>query len=324
MDLITLVNKIKAKNCPKVLVFTGEEQAVAKTYINGIARVFGLTISRKEDIKIVLADSKSKTLTNEKKLYVLYEDKLFRRAETVWKNVDKLIGDNYLIAIYPELDKREKFYKHFTNTAFLDEEQPLVSFEKLSEDQLLKYVFKEISLNAVNSQSLVKFSNFDYGRLLFEIDKLKQLYLAEVAEKGSADYNDIFQRAIKCNLFYSNPEDRLFDFANAVLSNDYVNSLKLLDELQQYNENNLKALAALYTNFKNMLLVQGCPAQATPELTGLSSGQIYYLRQQKNHYTTLELIENIKIIRSAEKGIKIGLLDSEIALDYVTCQLLRR
>ncbi|GEM_PF-2315850 len=323
MDLISLVNKLKTKNCPKVLIFTGEEQAVAKTYINGVAKTLGLHIKRKNDIKEVLIDSKGRTLTGQKNLYILYEDKVFRRAEKLWKTIDKMMGEHYLILIYPSLDKREKFYKSFNNQ-LLDEDNPIVEFEKLSEEQLVKYIAKEIELNGDKAKKLVSLVDFDYGRLLLEINKIKHLYTVEKVEKGFATHNEIFQKALDNNLFYISPDDVLFDFANAVLCNDYSESLRLLNETKRFGENNLKALATLYSNFKNMLLVQGCPAQATPEITGLSNGQIYHLRQKKNKFNTLELIENIKIIREAEKGIKIGTLDSEIALDYVVCRLLRR
>ena len=45
-------------------------------------------------------------------------------------------------------------------------------------------------------------------------------------------------------------------------------------------------------------------------------------KEKQGHYSISELIDALKIIRFAEKGIKTGLIEDDVAVEYVMVNIL--
>ena len=117
MLLEHLKQHIRNKTTPNLLIFTGEEEFVMKNYINKITKVHDLIVKRPEDVKELIQEVGIQSFTDKRRLYIIRDDKSFIKNEKLWESLHKIINADFLIFIYPKLDKREKFYKYFTKNA---------------------------------------------------------------------------------------------------------------------------------------------------------------------------------------------------------------
>ena len=168
MNLIDLQGQIKLRQLDNFYIFTGEEIAVQKIYINKIAEVGNLEIEYVENFKSIYKILNVNDIFNTKKLYVIIEDNDFIKNEKAWKDLNfNSDNKNILIFKFNNLDKRSKFYKNYENK--------LVEFNKLSNEILIKYIHKELpELSNNNCLKLINICDNNYNQLLLEIDKIKQ------------------------------------------------------------------------------------------------------------------------------------------------------
>ena len=168
MNLIDLQGQIKLRQLDNFYIFTGEEIAVQKIYINKIAEVCNLEIEYVENFKSIYKILNVNDIFNTKKLYVIIEDNDFIKNEKAWKDLNfNSDNKNILIFKFNNLDKRSKFYKNYENK--------LVEFNKLSNEILIKYIHKELpELSNNNCLKLINICDNNYNQLLLEIDKIKQ------------------------------------------------------------------------------------------------------------------------------------------------------
>ena len=167
MDVSALKAKIKSKQIPHYLIFTGPEWKVQQIYIQQIAKVLGLEVVYLDSYSEVYSKIRSRTLTSSSKLFLLRDDTEIQASDkiTTQRIVDSL-KDNFLIHILTNTDKRKKYYK--------ENQDRIVDFEPLSDSALKKYIKREVNLSDKNCQRLIEVCEHDYGRCLLEIDKIKR------------------------------------------------------------------------------------------------------------------------------------------------------
>lgn len=308
MNLVELQNQIKSNQLNNIYIFTGDEIAVQKIYINKIAQTSNLEIQYVDNLKSIYNKLNINDMFNSKKLYIIIDDNDFIKEEKLWNSINT--NNNIIIFKFNTLDKRSKFYKQF--------ESKLVEFDKLSDEILIKYIHKELpSLSNKNCLELIKICNNNYNQILLEIDKIKNIDDARLN-----DYNDIFEYLDNCGAFHKEISDITFEFIEKVLKRQYNNVLDLRKKLIQIGESNIKLLSLLYTNFKTVLLIQSCNSNDICKTTGLQYYQVKYNQDKLNYYSIGELVNALKIIQKTEEGIKTGKIDEDISIDYVLCNIL--
>lgn len=167
MDVSTLKAKIKTKQLPSYLIFSGDEWKVQQIYINQIAKVTGKEIKRIDDISSIYNNLRNRSFVQKSIIYIVRDDKELLSSEKLQQQVSNgLLGDNILIHLLTSVDKRTKFYKQYKDA--------IIDFERLSDAMLKKYILKEITLSESNIQRLIDICEHDYGRILLEIDKIKR------------------------------------------------------------------------------------------------------------------------------------------------------
>lgn len=310
MNLQELQNQIKTNQLESNYIFTGEEIAIQKIYINKIAEISNLEIQYIDSFKDVYNKLHQNDIFNTKKLYVILDDYDFIKEEKIWQ-VDNFsnINGNILIFKFNNLDKRSKYYKYFENK--------IIDFPKLSTEILTQYIQKEIPLNNKNCQKLIEICNNSYNQILLEIDKIKN-----VDDPRLNDYNDIFEYLDNSGAFHKEISDITFEFVEKVLKRDAKNIYKLQKQLQQIGESNIKLLSLLYTNFKTILLIQSCKSNDICKTTGLQYYQVKYNQDKLNYYTVAELVNILKIIQHIEERIKLGFIEESISIDYLLMNIL--
>jgi len=78
----------------------------------------------------------------------------------------------------------------------------------------------------------------------------------------------------------------------------------------------------LYNNFRIILLIQSCKSNDIEKTTGLKSNELYFNKNKTGYYKIVELVNTLRIIQKTEERIKTGLIEEEISIDYVLCNIL--
>lgn len=327
MELTELKAQIKANKFKNFLIFTGPELAVQDIYVKQIAKVRNLDIIHPDTVKDFLFTNKTQTLLGKPKLGgILYdEDFLALSADKQAEIVERInSGKNVCILRYESLDKRTSFYKTYKDN--------IVDFQPLTEAILIHYIQKKMPLSETNCKRLISICGGNYGRILYECDKIANkvdAYYGQTHEevKDSEKVNKMFDLLIADGTINIPPKDVIFDFVNAVLERRTKDALKLMKECIDGGEPALVMLSVLYSNFRNLLQVQsyrsnGTRSKSITEVTGLSGWNVKCVESGVNKYGLMELTRALGTIQSAESGIKTGRMDESIAVPYTVVNIL--
>lgn len=310
MEVQELKKLIKEDNIPKFLIFTGEEWKIQQEYIKQIAKVKQLSISYAESIDEVWEELKAQSLFGADTLYILRDDKELLHNERIQERLLDVLNNNMLILTLTSADKRLKMLKTYKDS--------IVEFKALNEAILKRYIQREINLSDKNCNILMEICEYNYGRCLLEIDKIK-CYDADMSplSRCSNDINSIFEKLLADGAIYVPPKDTMWDFIKAFLQNKPLVAYTYYIDLKELNTPILVILSNLYNNTKALLQVQTCTSNNIEKSTGLLSWQIRNAKECINRYSDEDLTVLLKFIQMIEKNIKIGKIDEQIAIDYL-------
>ena len=305
MNLIELRSQIISKDLNKLYYFTGEEWKLMSIYAKQIAQTSNKKLYYVDSIEEILSSIKQTSIFADTNCYVVYEDTNYLTNESAWDKLETLIKKDIIIFIYNSIDKRSKFYKHFKDT--------LVEFNYMSNDILLKHLANS-GLNDKNKMKLITACESDYGRILIELDKIKNLYPEDV-NKGC---DVLFEK----KLIEMPPKDAVFDLVDSLIKHN-LNAFSLYEECKKVGENSLVILTNLFRTARYTYQVQ--TYKGTNDLckvTGLKAGTIWGCKQRLGYRTNKELVGIMRLAQRIEEGIKTGKIDEEIAIDYLMVKLL--
>ncbi len=307
MQLFDLMSGIKNKNLPKFLVFTGPEYAIMEIYIQQLVNRYKLNKTNITVVNQVVKKQRVVSLIGDNNLYICRYDTDFTKQEKEWTDVDKKLGNNFLILILSSIDKRGKFYKQFENV--------IVEFTEQDFNTVSSMVEKQIQINKQHVERLVTSCGNNYSKCLLEIDKIKCL-----AKVRSLDVDTAYETLLKEGTIYELQESKLQEFTNAVMTRD-VSCFSKYKALIRNNEPNMIIITWLYNAVRNQLCVQTVanPTQAT---TGLKYFFIKECLDRKGYYTTKQLVNFLNVIRYCEQGIKLGWLEDSLSVDYILASVL--
>lgn len=295
MEINQVKKQILDKELDKYYIFTGEERAVAKLYIDKMAEATGRTVKFADTIIDVLGKPKSKAFIQIPILYVIMDDNDFLTNEKAWDKIDSAIKDDVVVFWYMKADQRLKFWKKFKDRA--------VSFDKLDNRILKRHMMKGLSDKA--KDRLIEVCEGSYSRILLEEDKIESYK----SDKLLAD--DALDLLLKDGTVYRPANDAIFDFVEAVLDRDVEDAYSLLRESEECGEAPLVLITVLYTNFRNLLLYQ-----TDKDNCGLSGFEKKNVAFAKDNYSDGELIHALRILRKCEIGVKTGRIPDEISVHY--------
>lgn len=314
MDVSALKGQIKAHNIDKFLIFTGPEWKVQQLYIQQISKVLNMQIKHIESVTDIYSKKGNTSFIKSNYVYVVRDDKEILQNEKVQTQLLDIIGDNTLILLITTVDKRTKFYRTYKDI--------IVEFEALKPEILAKYIQKEIELSKNNIEKLMEVCEYDYGRCLLEIDKIKQY--AESYNAGNSNETDpsqVFDWLLKDGTIYTPPKDAIFDFVDAILDRK-LSCFDLYEQCKAVGEATMVMVSVLYNNAKAVLQVQTCESKDVSKTTGLSGWQIMNAKKHLNKYTEDELKYIIKLCYRCQKGIVSGTLEEQYAMDYILVSIL--
>ena len=316
MELSELMKKIAGNDIPHYLVLYGQEQTVLDMYIKQIVSVSQSQAVYIDTVASVIKQCGKKSLNKSVKCYIVSDDMSYLKAETVWDKIKKDFkkSKDYLILRYHTLDKRDKFSHN--------NKENLTEFAQLSDEVLQQYIYRDLpDLSEKNALSLIDYCNYDYGRILMEIDKVKQY----MSVRTDLTVDSCFNQLDKQGLFHKEIGDITFELTNAVLGGYTDQAIVKLDEAKRKNEPAMMIASILYSGFRNLLAYQGLGKnkQGAMERTGLTKGELYGCSKNIGGYSLSEVKRNMLFCQQVESGIKTGLIDEDIALDYLVLHCLR-
>lgn len=314
MDVATLKNHIKLKTLPTFLIFSGDEWKVQQIYIEQISKVTGKRCVRIDSIGEIFQKLSNRSFVKESVIYIVRDDKELMQNEKLQQRIEKVLGDNMLILLLTNVDKRTKFYKSYKAS--------ICDFERLSDKMLEKYALKEISLSKRNLERLIEICEHDYGRILLEIDKMRTYMFAAELEGYDMDADEAFTDLVKAGTIHVPAKDAIFDFVDEVLNRHCNNSFELLQECYDVGEATMVMLTVLYNNAKAVLQVQTCRTNDISKTTGLTGWQIKNAKAHLHKYTDVELVDMLKLIQECESGIKTGRIEEQFVMQYILARIL--
>ena len=309
MDVATLKSHIKLKTLPTFLIFSGDEWKVQQIYIEQISKVTKKKCVRIDSVGEIFQKLSNRSFVKESVIYIVRDDKELMQNEKLQQRIEKVLGDNMLILLLTNVDKRTKFYKSYKAS--------ICDFERLSDKMLEKYALKEISLSKRNLERLIEICEHDYGRMLLEIDKIKR-YQQVYKDDG----NHSFEVLLADGTIHVPAKDAIFDFVDEVLNRHCNNSFELLHECYDVGEATMVMLTVLYNNAKAVLQVQTCKTNDISKTTGLTGWQIKNAKSHLHKYTDAELVDMLKLIQECESGIKTGRIEEPVVMQYILARVL--
>ena len=318
MELVDLMKSISQNSIPHFLILYGEEQKIIDIYIQNIVQSVDCKRVVVDNVSQVIKDNGKKSLDKSIKVYVVTEDTAFLTRDESWENVRKSMHKNYLILRYHALDKRSSFVKK--------NQQNIVEFSHLSNEVLQQYIYRDLpDLCEKNVSKLISYCSNDYGRILLEVDKIKQYHEYIACLTNGISIDDCFEELDKQGLFHKEIGDITFELTDSVLGGYTELAIKKLDEAKRKGEPAMMIASILYNGFRNLLAYQGLGSnkQGAVERTGLSKGDIWRCSKNIGGYSIEEVKRNMLICQNIESGIKTGTVDEDIALEYLVLSCLK-
>ena len=305
MEVIDLKNLIKQNQIPRFMIFTGDEYMVQKIYIQQIAKVQGLKVRYTDSVADIAKYLGSKSVFNEHYLYCVRDDRDFMQNDKADEIISKLKSD-MLILTLSVVDRRVKFTKTYNSS--------IVDFKPLKSENLKVYIKREIDLSDRNIDILMEICEYNYGRCLLEIDKIKKY----VNYLGPAKMQDgVFQKLVTEGAIYVPPRDAVFDFVSAVLQNKPKKAYELLQDCKEIGEATLIIISNLYNLTKWTYQVQNCFSKDIEKSTGLTYWQIKNAKECVGRFSNEDLEYLMRLCQNIEVRIKQGKIDEKIAVDYI-------
>lgn len=316
MKLTDLHKQIVSKNIDRVLLLYGEETAIMDIYLDKIYKVTQSDVIRVDTVREAYAKLVQRRITTgASRLFIVREDTDFLKADKEWGKVFNAAenSNDRLIIVYAALDKRSKFYKQ--------NQERLCEFEKLNSAMLAKYVDALLpNMRKSEQEQFAELCECSYSRILLEADKVKRY--AEATH--SLDYGHCIQELLKQGVIYQPIGDITFQFTDAILTRNRRETAKYLLQAKAVGESEILTLSVLYNGFKQILMVQGLGSDQSDAVkrTGLTPWQVKMAKEKQGHYSIAELVNALRVITDAERGIKTGTIDADIAVEYVIVNIM--
>lgn len=308
MDISDLKKELLEGKTRPFYMFTGDELALQDVYINKIKEISGLPILRVDTIASIYSNLTAKTLFKTKPtLYIIRNDEQYQKSEKNWKQFieAKSLKDNIVIMLYSGLEKSNKMVK--------THEPVETRFDFIGTSILRNRLMATTGMSAPYCEDIVKLCNNNYGRIQ------KELYKLQIFGKVNGySWNSAYLEGKKLNLIHEDIGDIIFDFTNAVINRNIKKAYELWPKMKYTGDGPMRVLSVLYNSFRQILMVQSTDLkERTEQVLGMTKAQIYVTSQQCGKYNLFELVNIVKTLRYLEKGIKIGTVAEEFAMDYL-------
>jgi len=307
MTLMELKKSMSEGSFRNLYIFYGEEFQILNIYINKLCEKIGGITYKSESIQNIIKTLNTKSLfASSKSIYVIRDDKSFLTDEKSWEGLEKQLKSKNITVImkYGNIDSRSKFSKKFVDN--------IVEFTYLSESMLCKYIRKDLDISEEDCLYLAELCGKSYGRILLEVDKVKNLKKA----RRLSD-NDAFRICKQNGVFYSEISGEVYELVDCIMKRDYKHVYSFMENSKKRGDNPLMIVSLLHNNVKAVLQITLAGTKNVTESTGLTGYQVKTAMEYVNKYKIEELVTFMKYLKYYEKAVKQGIVTSEDVVDYL-------
>lgn len=252
-----------------------------------------------DNIKIIIEDINTFNLFNNKKIIICNN---FLKIQDEELLIKYLSNQNDNILIFTELnrvDERKKIIKEIRakGKVINTNNDDLFSF--------IKSEFGDYSIGPLSINLLKDYCNNDYNRLKNEIEKLK-IYKLDDKKVTNEDIKLLVKKGFDSNIF---------SLLDAIDKKNKKDIFKIYNELINSNEDELKLISVLASNYKLIYKVKELIKSNNDEecIEKLSSPSKKFhpyrfkiLKEKSYNYSSKELLKNIKSLSDLDIKIKKG------------------
>lgn len=191
----------------------------------------------------------------------------------------------------------------------------IIQIPKLETWQVEDYALS--SVDGVKQEDLIALvasCDGDIYRVESELAKLK------IFNKENRQY--LYKLFTEKGMFPTTEKYTIFSLSNALLTKNVESVSRILEHIDEIDVNPIGLLTILYRNVANVIAIQLNP-KATPENTGLTTGQFYAIKKNNiNFYTKEQLITIFNNLTALDLKIKSGEVPMEIVIPYIVESML--
>lgn len=233
MEIKFLKNCIKSNLIPNFLIFVGEEQTLARQYIESISNTLNKHFKYYDSADEVLYETS--TNLREDFLYIIFNDgKVLKNVNYVEEFIKT---KRNIILYYTECNLESDLFNKYREN--------LVNFKKLDKYTILAYLVKKlkdakIEVEQSKLEQLVDYCNCNLGICLNELDKIIVL--------GQTSSNMLFDYMIE-NGFSDYRKTNVYKFIKKVIDKD----ISAYNDLIKLDESIVGVLTLIYKNVRKKL-----------------------------------------------------------------------
>lgn len=310
MNIVELRTLIVKNELPGLVILTGEEVGIQDVYIKQMVAQKGGKV-KSFDTLADLWSYRLNTRIGAANVCIVRNDEDILTDEAAWKCLNTLKGFSGLVIVkFGKLDKRLKFGKEFVDS--------IVEFEKLSPEQMAKYIIKKLGCTQEQAVELGVVCNCDYLRAMLECDKI----IRYAKYKNIENMSIAFDAAVADGVVSRELNNSVFEFVDMVVQRN-ARAVELWKILEQRGESGVKVLSLLFQNFRNVLIAQTDPGgKGVQDRTGLPPFLFFKAKKNSGHFSNDGLEKILAFLKDVEQGIKIGKYEEEIAVELVLANIL--
>lgn len=262
-------------------------------------------------IENVIEDLDTISLFNEKKIVICYNINFINNDEILIKYLNNKNDNILIMTCISSLDSRKKLTKEINSTA------KVIDLTKTDLSKYVKETLNDYEITNIDIMLLIDYCNNDYNKLSNELQKL-MMYKLDTKTITEKDIKKIVKKGL---------DKTIFDLTNAINRKDAKGAFEVYYELLNNNEDELKILNILATNFKIMYKIKELIFDKTDDeaiaILNIHPYRFKILKQEGFKYDKDALLNYIKELSDIDIGIKSGNLDKKISMEVFLAELVR-
>jgi DNA polymerase-3 subunit delta len=319
-----IIEKYNSSYFSKMYVFTGDKYLI-DLYVRHIKKMCTgsqddvmdtLIYKGKFDIKEVIQQSQTIPFMASKRIILIKNSGILTASQKdmgnyIKKNIDSIPESSIVIFIEDEIDKRNAFYKHMKNEDVFCEFAP-------SEGQLLEWIQGQAKeqkgkISASTALFFLRFVRGDMTHLNNEMAKVFN-FSCEITEET---IRSICQESI---------EVIIFDLMEEIAFKKGQAALKTYRRLLDTKEAPYKIYSLIERQIRFLLITKQALSKSMDNIEiaailGVREFVVKDLRNQQTYFTLNELLNLYFKCENLERGVKIGQMDIELALELFIAEL---
>ena len=308
-DVKSLNQDMEDKKLQPVYVFTGEESGLISQYVNEIKAGFKNVVET-DNVDLVIEDCKYNPIFGGGKLFILRETGMFQKQvdEKFVNLLVKMFKQKINICIFVESSVDGKFKQV---QALGD--KGLITFKKLSEDQLIGFVTQILAKNNKKmlkdlTRYFVDQCDYDYNTIINELSKL--LNYTDAKEIKVDDVKHVVTQSSR---------SIVFDLVDYIVKQKYQRAVDMFYMLLNKKEQPLVILTLIYRQLRLLYQIKLLKAEgySVNDIADACDSKPFIIEKSMNicNFDTEKLLKLMIKCSDMDWKIKTGQIKDTLAIE---------